>query len=295
MISLPLALNTLLTRRLTTPTCALLCTLTLHNPAAFAQADAPVAPQRPAVQVLPAIQLRPAIRAAVAIAAPAPALNDKDLAARRWTRGLIQQELHALHSVCKLNPEQAKELVDAVEAQWKSKLASTFRSYAESNQRGGVDFEFRVENAVKAWVQASTSLSDDQKKAWDEEIESRNSLRKRVVIGKMVSDAERKYGLSSTQMQEAEKLLLERWKEAWWVMYRHGTTPETKFAWISSILSESQRTAGSDPNSLRQEYYTSGGATDLPSKSLNERFEVAGIESDPSISIEAATPAGQKP
>lgn len=96
-------------------------------------------------------------------------------------------------------------------------------------------------------------------------------------------------------MQEAEKLLLERWKEAWWVMYRHGTTPETKFAWISSILSESQRTAGSDPNALRQEYYTSGGATDLPSKSLNERFEVAGVESDPSISIEAVTPAGQKP
>lgn len=295
MISLPLALNTLLTRRLTTPTCALLCTLTLHNPAAFAQAEAPAAAQRPAVQVLPAIQLRPAIRAAVAAAAPAPVLNDKDLAARRWTRGLIQQELNAVHSICNLNTEQAKELVDAIESQWKSKLASTFRSYAESNQRGGVDFEFRVENAVKAWVQASTSLSEDQKKAWDEEIESRNSLRKRVVIGKMVSDAERKYGLTSSQMQEAEKLLLERWKEAWWVMYRHGTTPETKFAWISSILSESQRTAGSDPNALRQEYYTSGGATDLPSKSLNERFEVAGVESDPSISIEAVTPAGQKP
>lgn len=295
MISLPLALNTLLTRRLTTPTCALLCTLALYNPAAFAQAEAPAAAQRPAAQVLPAIQLRPAIRAAVAVAAPAPVLNDKDLAARRWTRGLIQQELHAVHSVCKLNPEQAKELVDAIESQWKSKLASTFRSYAESNQRGGVDFEFRVENAVKAWVQASTSLSEDQKKAWDEEIESRNSLRKRVVIGKMVSDAERKYGLTSSQMQEAEKLLLERWKEAWWVMYRHGTTPETKFAWISSILSESQRTAGSDPNALRQEYYTSGGATDLPSKSLNERLEVAGVESDKSISIEPTAPAGPKP
>jgi len=286
MISLPLALNTLLIRRLTTPTCALLCTLVLHNPAAFAQAEAPAAAQRPAAQVLPAIQLRPAIRAAVAVAAPAPVLNDKDLAARRWTRGLIQQELHAVHSVCKLNPEQAKELVDAIESQWKSKLASTFRSYAESNQRGGVDFEFRVENAVKAWVQASTSLSEDQKKAWDEEIESRNSLRKRVVIGKMVSDAERKYGLTSSQMQEAEKLLLERWKEAWWVMYRHGTTPETKFAWISTALSDAQRTAGADPASTRQEYYMSGGSVDLPSKSLADRFTMAGVSSDESIPLQ---------
>lgn len=241
--------------------------------------------------IVPAARLAPA----VVLAPGAPVNNDRDLAARRWVRGLIQQELHAVHSLCKLNPQQAKDLVDTIESQWKSKLASTFRSYTESNQRGGVDFEHRVENAMKAWVQASESINPEQKSTWDEELNSRNTLRQKVVIGKMISDAERKYGLTSTQMAEAEKLLLDRWKEAWWVMYRHGTTPETKFAWISPILSESQRTAGGDPGGVRQEYYTSGGATDLPSKSLNERLEVAGITSDESISIDPIAPAAPKP
>ena len=75
--------------------------------------------------IVPAARLAPA----VVLAPGAPVNNDRDLAARRWVRGLIQQELHAVHSLCKLNPQQAKDLVDTIESQWKSKLASTFLQF----------------------------------------------------------------------------------------------------------------------------------------------------------------------
>lgn len=97
------------------------------------------------------------------------------------------------------------------------------------------------------------------------------------------------------QMKEVETLLQERWKEAWWVMYRNGTTPETKFAWISTALSDAQRTAGADTSAGRQEYYTSGGSTDLPSKSLAERFQIADVQSDESIQLQTPPAAPAKP
>jgi len=249
--------------------------------------------QAAAAATVPAVRLQ-AARMNPAAAAP---LNERDHTARKWVRGLIQQELNAIQSVCKLNEKQAKELVDVIEAEWRTKFASVFRSYSEANQRGGVDFEFRVESAVKTWLREVESITEQQRSDWNYEIDSRNDLRRRIVIGKMVSDAERKFGLSSKQMKEVEALLHERWKEAWWVMYRNGTTPETKFAWISTALSDAQRTAGADPSGIRQEYYTSGGSVDLPSKSLADRFAIAGVASDESIPLQPlpAAPAQREP
>lgn len=242
-----------------------------------------------AIQAVPAVRLQ----AARVNAAAAP-LNDRDHTARKWVRGLIQQELNAIQSVCKLNEQQAKELVDIIESEWRTKFASVFRSYSEANQRGGVDFEFRVESAVKAWIREVDSITEQQRSVWNYELDSRNELRRRIVIGKMVSDAERKFGLSSKQMKEVETILQERWKEAWWVMYRNGTTPETKFAWISTALSDAQRTAGADPSGTRQEYYTSGGSVDLPSKSLAERFSIGAVVSDESIQLQPLPAAPEK-
>ena len=243
--------------------------------------------------VIPALKLQ----ARVAIAGAAAPVNERDHTARKWVRGLVQQELNAIESVCKLNAQQAKELVDLIETEWRNKFASVFRSYSEANQRGGVDFEYRVETAVKSWLSQVDSITPQQQDAWNYELDSRNQLRRRIVIGKMVSDSERKFGLSSKQMKEVEALLHERWKEAWWIMYRNGTTPETKFAWISTALSEAQRTAGADTSGLRQEYYTSGGSVDLPSKSLADRFTIAGVSSDESIPLQPqpAGPAQREP
>lgn len=246
-----------------------------------------------AIPAVPAVRLQARV-----MAAPANApVNDRDHTARKWVRGLIQQDLNAIQAACNLNPKQSKELVDLIEAEWRSKFAAVFRSYTEANQRGGVDFEFRVETAMKTWLREVESITEEQRSAWNYELDSRNALRRRVVIGKMVSDAERKFGLSSKQMKEVEALLQERWKEAWWIMYRNGTTPETKFAWISTALSDAQRTAGADPSGIRQEYYTSGGAVDLPSKSLADRFAIAGVSSDESIPLQPqpAAPAQREP
>jgi len=261
----------MIARTFACPLAFALCTLN-YQQTAFAQV------------ALPAMRIQAVGRAVVA-GANAP-INDRDHTARKWVRGLIQQELNAIQSVCKLNDKQAKELVDLVETEWRNKFASVFRSYSEANQRGGVDFEFRVESAVKTWLRDIESITEEQRSAWNYELDSRNELRRRIVIGKMVSDAERKFGLSSKQMKEVETLLHERWKEAWWVMYRNGTTPETKFAWISTALSDAQRTAGADPASARQEYYMSGGSVDLPSKSLADRFTMAGVSSDESIPLQ---------
>jgi hypothetical protein len=94
-------------------------------------------------------------------------------------------------------------------------------------------------------------------------------------------------------MNEVTDLLKERYRESWWQLYRQGTTPETKFVWISRVLSESQQTLGNDrTNTNRIESFTSGGSIDLPSKNLSERFELGDKKSDSVIQLDTRDAEG---
>ena len=61
------------------------------------------------------------IRAIAVNAANDPQL-DREHNAKRWVRGLIQNELTTIQAVCSLSPEQIQKLVDIAEVQWRSKL-----------------------------------------------------------------------------------------------------------------------------------------------------------------------------
>jgi len=204
--------------------------------------------------------------------------DQRGMNARRWIRGLIQSELDAIDSVCDLTQEQRQRFVDTAEGQWKFRLTTAIRGYAESNNvRSQVDFEDRVEKLLAVW--ASEILHEEQYTQWLAELTSRQDFRKRLVIGRMVEASERRLRLTSQQMEQVAETLASRWKDSWWSMYRAGNLPEAKFAWISNILNETQRTTGEDRTSARQESFISSGVVDLPSKSLNERFEIAGVRS----------------
>jgi hypothetical protein len=180
--------------------------------------------------------------------------------------------------------------VDVAEQEWKNRLSNTIRAYAESqNQRINADFESRVERLVQIWVR--DALPDEQYEKWQQEIDVRLAYRKRIVIGRMVTDSERRYGLTHAQMQEVEKIIQERWKDSWWSMYRTGTLPETKFAWISKVLSESQRTAGTERASQVSEHFMGGGFVDMPSLGLDQRFKLGSVTSSESIPLTRLEPA----
>ncbi len=210
--------------------------------------------------------------------------------ALRWIRGLIQRELHAIDQLCRLSSEQRQQLVNTAETQWKNRLATTIKGYIEShNPRQPFDFEMRVERLIGVWV--GEHLNESQVSIWNAEIDSRNDMRKRLVIGLMVQDTERKLGLTAEQMELIDGALQERWKASWWSMYRTSTLPETKFSWISNILSDSQRTMGMDRGVTFSETYVQGGTIDLPSTSLKQRFEMSGVESDRSILLTGDQPS----
>jgi hypothetical protein len=216
---------------------------------------------------------------------------NREIRAKQWVRGLIQQELNAVSVICKPDAEQAQKLVDMAESQWKPKLVTLVKAYSDAVNRQTVDFESRVERLMAIWI--NECLDESRAKKWSEELEDRAVFRRRLVIGKMVLDAEKKFGLTYQQMNEVTDLLKERYRESWWQLYRQGTTPETKFVWISRVLSESQQTLGNDrTNANRIESFTSAGSVDLPSKKLNERFELGDKKSDSIIELDTRDAEG---
>lgn len=229
------------------------------------------------------------------MAQPMNAANpNRELRAKQWIRGLIQQELNAIEVLCQPTPEQAQQLVNLAETHWKTKLITIIKSYSEAANRQTVDFETRVERLVATW--ASEVLDEPKLELWTRELNERNEIRKRLIVGKMVCDAEKKFGLTATQMKDVSVLLTERYRDSWWTSYRAGSTPETKFAWISQALSEAQQTMGGERNtSNRIESFTSGGSVDYPSKKLDERFEMAGLSSSNTIQLERVPKADGAP
>jgi len=209
---------------------------------------------------------------------------DREHNAKRWVRGLIQNELITIQTVCSLTPEQSQKLVNIAEEQWRTKLLTAIRSYVESNNRNNVDFEQRVEKLANTWLESI--LNPEQREKWNEEIASRLEFRRRVVVGKMVIESEKRHGLSAQQMKDLEPILIERWRDSWWAMYRSGSLPETKYSWVSAILTEAQQTNGNDRAANRSEHYMSGGSHELPNRSLSERFELNGITSAESIPLD---------
>jgi hypothetical protein len=217
----------------------------------------------------------------------AGAVNDgsRSEKVQRWIRGFIQSELNRVETVCRPSPEQEQKLVDIAETSWRSRLASAIRAYAESeNQRVPADFESRTERLVQTWL--NDVLSDEQRELWDKETDNRTAFRRRLVIGRMVSDTERKLGLTHSQMLEIAEILQERWRDSWWSMYRSGTLPETKFSWISRVLSDAQRTVGNDRSSQLVEHYVGGGSVDMPSLDLKTRFQMGSVTSSSDIPLQ---------
>ncbi|MFO0011990.1 MAG: hypothetical protein ACK553_04540 [Planctomycetota bacterium] len=204
--------------------------------------------------------------------------------AQRWIRGFIQNELNLIERVCKPSSEEAQLLVDVAETEWKSRMANAIRTYAEAqHQRVKTDFDSRVERLVQIWVR--DLLPEDKQQLWQKEVDTRLAYRKQIVIGRMVEETERKFGLTHAQMNEVTELLNERWKDSWWSMYRSGTMPETKFAWVGKVLSESQRTLGGDRTTQAVETFAGGGFVDMPSLDLKERFRIGAVSSSPEIPL----------
>lgn len=209
--------------------------------------------------------------------------GDQAKNAERWIRGFIQNEFNLIERVCHPSEEAAQQLVDRAELEWKTRLSKTLNAYVNSTDpRMAGNFENRIERTVSVWV--GEILPEDQKNLWQKEMDTRSAYRKKIVIGRMVLQADRTYGLTASQMVDIDKILREKWKETWWAIYRTGTLPDAKFVWISGVLNESQRTLGTE-RIIGSNQTESNGFMDVPSLPLNRRFKIGNVTSSPDIPL----------
>ncbi len=215
----------------------------------------------------------------------------RDNRCRQWIRGIIQNELYVLETVCSLTPEQSQKLVDLIEKDWKSKTTTIVKANAASTYTNQIDLENKMERLFSLWV--SDLLPESEINKFQSELAARLALRRRLVIGKMILETEKKLGLTATQMQELKPLLEERWKDSWWGMYRSGTLPETKQLWMMTVLSEEQKTIGNDrtASALTETMVRATRVVDYPSKPLKDRFEIGNIKSSETIPLSSTTTA----
>ena len=203
--------------------------------------------------------------------------------AERWLRGFIQNEFNLIERICQPTKESAQQLVDLAEREWRNRLSNAIRAFANSqDQRLAIGFETGFERLVAIWVR--DTLPEEQRILWQKELDTRLAYRKKIVIGRMVARTDRTYGLTALQIMQIDQILQEKWKDTWWGIYRTGTLPDAKFAWISGVLSESQRTLGTDRLTAASPTEM-GGFIDVPSLALNLRFTLGDISSSSEIPL----------
>jgi hypothetical protein len=238
-----------------------------------------------------------AIRAAPNRMLPAqPVLNPKDVV-NRQVRGLFQNELDIIHTVCSTDAVQSQKLVDTVEEQWQLKSRREVAKRFGQHVYGTVDLDGLVERTMQTWV--SELLTKEQASLYDAELSDRMTYRRRALISKMLIWLQLKLQLSADQMDKVQVVLETKWKDRWFrsieaTFDNESLYPEVNPSWLDTILTYAQRNAlairvpQSRIAAVSQEY---------PSLDLKTRFSIGGIESSPQVKLDLEddkTPAVQE-
>ncbi len=227
-----------------------------------------------------------AMRAAPIRMLPAqPPLNPKETV-NRQVRGLFQNELTVIHSVCSPNADQSQKLVDMVEEQWHLKSRREIAKRLQPHVYGTVDLDGLVERTMQTWV--SELLTREQASSYDAELADRMAFRRRALIAKMLVWLQTKLQLSADQMDKVQEVLESKWKDRWFrsieaTFDNETLLPELNRSWLDTILTEAQRNAlairvpQSRIAAVSQEY---------PSLDLKTRFSIGGIESSSQVKLD---------
>ena len=209
-------------------------------------------------------------------------------------RGLIQNELDVLDLVCELGGKEKQAIADLAEQEWKVSTRDSVKKCIDPHVYGTIDLDGLAERITRRWLVAVAS--PDQTARYDQELVDRMEYRKRAVISMLLDNLVAKLNLSSSQMEQIEEVLNEKWRDRWYrsveATFSNATLlPEIRPAWISSILSVSQR-AALVTRDTQTNFRAHQVTQDSPSLKLDKRFMVGQFSS--SIAIDLATGTKKK-
>lgn len=258
---------------------ACLCLICSGAPSALAQDEKEGAK----VDVIEMIEFEPEI----VIAGNAQAVDKTQNAA--IVRGMIQSEIDVVQQLCSPTDEQKQALVDIAEREWFARTSVAMQSLLQPQGFESIDLDGLAERCVLGWIESV--LSADQRTAYQDELEARNSLRKKAVLVNMIDSVDKRVGLSYSQMKDVEKAIDDKWKDRWYrslesVLAGANAVPEVRLTWVSSILSESQRQ--SFANKAQFNTFVSPVAVNVelfPRLKLDKRFSIGTIVSSETIPV----------
>ncbi|MCY2979663.1 MAG: hypothetical protein NTU79_13435 [Planctomycetota bacterium] len=202
-------------------------------------------------------------------------------------RGLIQNELSVVDSVCQLDDKQRQAIVDLAEQEWTVKTSAAVLKCLQQHVFGTNDLDSLAERTVRSWL--VTCASTESVANYDQELADRMEYRKHALISVMLDSLVAKLNLSSAQMEQIEAILDEKWRDRWFrsleaTFNNVSLFPEIKPSWISSILTDAQQAALVTRES--QQFFGSHQVTqDSPSLALDARFVIGSIASSNAIEL----------
>jgi len=191
-------------------------------------------------------------------------------------RGLIQNELSIVNSICNLEQKQKQSLVDLAEADWKAKTNTSIIKRTQYQNYGSIDLDSLAERVVRTWLESVAT--PEQLRKYDDELADRMNWRKKALISKMLDILSEKLTLSGVQMAQIEEVLNEKWKDRWFrsleaTFDSTSFLPEIKPSWIAPLLTQSQSAAFVTRD--QQIFFgNTQDSADSPSLALEQRFQV---------------------
>lgn len=206
-----------------------------------------------------------------------------------FVRGLIQNEIDLVLQLCSPTDEQKQKLVDTAEREWVARSSNALQSLIQPQGFESIDLDGLAERSVLDWLESA--LNADQRIAYQNELQSRNTLRKKAVVANMIESVDKRVGLSYEQMKEVEKAIEEKWKDRWYrslesTLAGSNAVPEVRLTWISSILSDSQRQSfANKPQGVNFANPVAVNYDSFPRLKLDKRFSMGGIVSSDAIPV----------
>ena len=236
-------------------------------------------------QVLKGLRMQAADKVVVPVMPPDAELSKRQLF--MLMRGLIQNELSVVDSVCKLDDKQRQAIVDLAEQEWNVKTSASVLKCLQQHVFGTIDLDSLAERTVRSWL--VTCASTESVADYDKELADRMEYRKHALVSVMLDMMVAKLNLSSAQMEQIEAILDEKWRDRWFrsleaTFSNVSLFPEIKPSWISSILTDAQQAALVARET--QQFFGSHQVTqDSPSLALDARFVIGSIASSKAIEL----------
>jgi hypothetical protein len=186
--------------------------------------------------------------AGVVFAAPVALNNDGQV--RQYAqqfRPILRAEYHIVRVVCRLTPEQRKEIARAGEQSLRvaaSKYVDMMRRPMTAAQRAALDPRRQIRESLADAVKAR--LSAELAGRLQDEIAKRDASRKQLAVRNLVARLDHDLVLSPDQRDKVAESLSSHWDDSWgqsleMFMYNYQFLPQIPDQYVAPLLNDSQK------------------------------------------------------